>query len=746
MSRYTLVPDEPTGKRYTLIEEPTGATPAEAVSDAGKQAVYGFNQGLFGLAQLPGNVMAGVAKMVGVPEETANRFRLDNPVTRTFTQQPKPETTAGRYANAIGQAAGASAVPTAGMVAAAPRLAAIQQPATAMQGVGQMIGQGYMAAPRATLAYEAASTTGSGIGQQAAQDAGFGPAGQVVGAMAGGIAPALVGSAVRPTVQAVQRARANVGEAGAYGQIASDLPAGVDDLANRIAVGGGTANMGQSRFALDVLGEEMVRANGNVAAAQQATVARIVAETGVTPTTARQQLRQLSGAHEGSPLFLGEYPAVAQADEALRGQLGGNRTPANIANDLDALQRTQNTTTQAKLDYLANNGNAQSAMNVRNAIDARQETLSPTMTATLEGVGPQIGGRPAGIIDAEQMIEQARQAGRGAYQAAYNGPIDNRVSLYFLPRMLDWHATRAAGRSGDARDAIMRAVDQFHITTPQGQRLNMSTLQQLQDARGVVRGQIEAYRRQGRNDLVNAVQPFYEHITRMMTAMSPQWAQANRQWADMNFLRMAEDLGEAFATKAGPQFRAQLREFQALAPEAQNIVRIQFLQKLFDKLDNLGDTHAVSKMFSNDHTRRMVREMFGDQAVITFTRAVRDQKVAEASQGMMRNSATHRRGMAQRQMDAETGLVSALDNASVKGVRNWMVERAAQIVTEHRNRPMGDILTTPVSDTAQVARHLYGLRQQETRLREINRPRQGRIPTTAASGAIGSENEERRGR
>jgi hypothetical protein len=244
----------------------------------------------------------------------------------------------------------------------------------------------------------------------------------------------------------------------------------------------------------------------------------------------------------------------------------------------------------------------------------------------------------------------------------------------------------------------------------------------LQDARAAMRGQISEYTRAGRNDLVGAVQPIYRQVTRLMERMSPQWAQANRRWADGQFDTMATELGDAFATKAGPRFRQQMAEFRGLAPEAQDIVRVHVLQKLFDKFDDLGDTASVARMFSNDQARNMIADIFGPQAAIEFTRAVRNIKVAESSQAMMGNSRTHLRGVAQQQKDAETGIVTAIQQGSVQNVRNWIMERAAQLLTERRNRPMADVLTTPLNDTAKVAEHLHRMITQERTLRELARP------------------------
>lgn len=143
----------------------------------------------------------------------------------------------------------------------------------------------------------------------------------------------------------------------------------------------------------------------------------------------------------------------------------------------------------------------------------------------------------------------------------------------------------------------------------------------------------------------------------------------------------------------------------------------------------------------------MVRQLLGDQAVIDFARRVRDTRVAEASQQMMRNSATHRRGMAQRQMDAETGLLAAANNASVQGVRSWLMERLSHILTERKNRPMAEILMTPMRDMAQVASHIRRMRQQQERLRQIDNPQRQLVPAFPMGGlaSISGLTPDRRG-
>lgn len=634
---------------------------------------------------------------------------------------------------------------------------------------------GIATAPLAPFARGA--TTLGDIGLGAAQGAGYaGAHGFMTGeggaekrlenAAESGIAGAVLGAAVPVVangVQAVRRAVANQGQAGAYGSIAQDIEGGTDVLADQVAAGASRGNVATNRRTLDILGEEMERAGGDVQRAQQATINRISQEFGIAPNTAAGHIRRLTQVHEDSPLMLGEYPAVAASDAAQR-----LRRPGNV--DLDELGRLESTGTQGKIDYLANNGNAQSAHNVRNALSVRQETLAPAMRETLDEFAPRVAtgartARPATIEDTADLVQTARQLARQEYDAAYNGPVATPQRLQQLPRFFEYLANRAATSSPDVAATIRRAVDQFtsnatqtvqrtvrdpmapltgverNVNVQVPHRRVVQSLRELQQGRTTLRGQMDALDRSGRADLAREIRPLYNLLTRTMEEMSPAWAVANRRWADMNLAQVAQDLGDAFSTKAGPQFREQLAQFQHLAPEAQDIVRIHVLQKLSDKLDNLGDAHSISKLFSNDASRNLIRQLFGDQAAVAFTRAVRDQKVAEQSQSMLRNSATHRRGVAQKQADAETGLVAAVENANARGVKNWLLERMTQVLTERRNRPMADILTTPMADTATVARHLHNMRRQQERLQQFaNQPDTSRA-VVAPSALVGGRKE-----
>lgn len=640
--------------------------------------------------------------------------------------------------------------------------------------VGDMLAGSVLPVPgaAASVGGRIAQTAGLGAGL-AGGDALINTPGSLVkkgeAALSHGLIGAGVGGALGAATEgvgAVLTAAMRQGVTGAAAHLAESLPVTVDEFANQVATGAGRSNAATQRRTLDILGEEMNRAGGDRNVAVPAAVTRIQNEVDVTPQTAATHIRNLTNVHADSPLMLGEYPAVAQSNQALRGQSGGN-VPASRVN-LDALGRVDETPTQGIVDYLANAGNTQSSANVRNALTQRQETLAPQMAEELQQLAPRVGqgraARPATIEDTANMADAARQAGSLAYGIAHQAPlaIPAQDLQQGLEALVQHHAARANSRSGEVGDQIINGLREFFERDPMTKAIlrdangrpqiidvtGPTGLQRLQDARSAIGAVIRKAVRDGDNNIVAALQPMYRDtrpnlatgaahpdVTALMTRASPQWAVANRHWGTMEFEQMAADLGDAFAKRAGPQFRAQLEQFQSMAPQAQNIVRVHFLQQLLDRLDNLGDAHTVSKLFANDHSRNAIRALFGDEAAVAFTRAVRDQKAAEISQAATKNSRTHMRGQVQRQMDGDTGILAAAENASARGVKNWLMERVTQLLTERRNRPLADMITTPMRDTAAVAHRIAQMRAAQARIARATRPTNAGVRASMALSA-----------
>lgn len=718
------------------IDKPT-PTMGEIASDVGEQSVRGFNRGLNSVLSLPGAIVGGavdatkwaVDKATGLDVPiSGDAFRWNNPISRTLeSADHKPETTAGRYADQVGQALGASSIPTVGMMAKAAQPA--QQATSTLGQVGQRVVDAYRANPGAAVAADAVAATGAGVGQQAAEDMGFGAIGQTVGGVAGGLAPAAISAVTQGITQPIRRALSNQGETGAYNQVAKSLDGGIDQLASDVSTGASNLNAQVQRRTFDVLGEEMARANGNVPAAEAATLARLHQEFGLSQAQARTNLRNLASVHENSQLMLGEYPAVARAD-------ADTRLVRNGVN-FDDLNRTEVASTQGDLDYLLNNGTSRSAKVTGDAVVRRAENLAPAVRESLERAGPQVGNRPADITDAAAMIETARQAASAEYRAA---AANQRPFVNNLQRVLDAWNAQIGGRQSEVATKMREATDLFvdHLPIPNantGLPGPNTTLRTVTDLRDFINRRTQLNRmiddsyvanpQTGTDDptaVTRWLERFKRHVDASVGAQNPEWRVANQRWADMNLERRATRLGDIFATRAGPQYRQQIDEFNGLAPEAQNIVRIHFLQKLYDKIENLPDTASVSKLFSNDHNRNMIRSLLGEDAARDFIRTVRDARVAERTLRSMGDTRTATRIAKKEQMETESGILGAMKGANTRGLLDWVGKSIAQVAQERRNRPMADILTTPMSDTARVAQRVHEMRETVRRTQQLANP------------------------
>lgn len=763
-------------RRNAAPERTLGQTVQAVGSDVAWQPIQGLNEGLDQIINLPYNIARGAGWLIGRDPGPATpkiaAFNPGGPVSRAVADVANPylpealqggverpaQTAPGRYLRSAGEAVGATAIPAAATIQNAARLAAIA-PTTLPRALASTVGEQIVAqGPRAAAAADVVAATGSGLAQQAAKDAELGPGYEAAASVLGGVAPAVISSAASQGLNAIRSARVNATPAGRAVNSLGDTT--VDELGAGVAIGFDRRNEALSQRIFNTLGEEMVAANGQRGVAIGRTIARLMAEGGVTREGAIGQLRRVAMAQADSELLLGEYPAVTRSNELTRRA----RNAGNVADE--AAGRVDDAVLQQEIDRIANAGNTTSAARVRNAVDQRTGAVRDQAERRLQEMAP------GSIEDVQGRIDSARRLARADYDAAHSGGTTNYGLLHpLLGRIVERSLNRMAGRSDDQAGALREAINRLYTSRPAGaaltpdripsledqvaqarqvvremrrqkapkamqdqaareaeglaeelrlarrdgrpdqQQVLMPSLQMLQDARGGIRGQMTTARNAGRQDIVNVLQPLYRDITRAMERSNPAWRRANQRWGDMNLEERAAELGDSFAMQANPRFREQLRDFGRMAPEAQDVVRIHVAQKLIDKIVNAGDTHDLAKLFSTPHVRRMVRTVLGDDAAVDLARLVRDNKVITKSRGMLRGSQTHRRGMAQKEDDTDLGLLAAVDNASVGGFRKMLIDWTIGVVRERRNRGLARIITTPVRDTPAAAEQIERMRR-----------------------------------
>lgn len=762
-------------------DPPPGPSTAETVADMGESAVRGFNKGLVGLATLPYRGVDWVGEKITGGDFLPNVEEM--PWYKPFLQQPEPKTTAGKFAGASGEVLGSSVIPSGTLLGKAEQLSKLT-PTTTARALGQSIGEQIASNPGRAVAADAIASVGAGVGQESAKEMGFGPGGQMIGGMAGAMAPMGIAATANKARDIVRSARAS---ADPYERITKGLgDNSIDDLANSVAVGSTSANSGNSRFALDVLGEEMVRTGGDRPAALRSTLQRIQdrilpdaadrlrqsmatrlrngespfppgtppeeidnfirvvvngeqAPVGSLPfpsiaaevekeasrrasETAKDWLRRVvRDAHGESDLLFGEYPSVMQSNMQTR-----LSRPENVVDETAGA--IQESGTQRLLDYIANTGSMASSQNVRNAVAARAQNLRESTEGLINNLSP--NGRT--IRDVADMSNNAAEAASRDYAIVHapgSNLVDNGALSSGLQDVVEKYYNVAAGRSGERAEAIRKALSEFFIDLPNGQKIVMPTLQMAQDMRGALRGIIKKARAAQDDNVVNALQPIYDDVTSVMRRSSPAWADVNRRWADMELDRVAAELGEAFVNKAGPKFREQMDQFNALAPEAQDIVRVHFAQQLLDMIENgvkLGGGRNLGELFTKGHTRNMIRDILGDDAAVQMARKIRDLNVASRSKEMMRGSPTHIRKQVQEEQDADIHLVESAQHLDLKNWREALLQRAIAMWREKRNKVMGKALTTPMSDVPAVAENLERMKAARSAAERYALPRGGR--------------------
>lgn len=695
---------------------------AETFADVGEHTVRGFNKGLVGLITAPYRAVDWVGEKLTGGDFLPNAE--DMPLYKPFLKQPEAKTTPGKFAHAAGEVVGSSVIPELGMLTKAQQLPAV---APSLPGMADKVLRPYLESPGMAIGADALAATGAGAAQEAAKEGGFGPVGQTVAGVAGGLTPLGV-TGVATGYRALQSARAS---ASPYERVAKGLgDTSVDDLANAVAVGNTPANLGISRHALDVLGEEMVNAGGNRRAAIPATLARLQA-AGASPTAAKDQLRRIMGAHADSDLLLGEYPAAAQSDL-------DTRLARNIANVSDEeAGALKDSGTQRLIDYVANTGSMASSQNVRNAIGARAQTLKDSTEDVIRGMAP---GRKT-IQDVDTMLDAAAKSASTEYERIHdpaNNLVDTQRLTGGLQAVVDKYANVARTRGGEARDALENALREFFIDY-NGQPLILPNMQMAQDMRGALRGMIKRERIAGNDHLVNTLEPMYRDVTTIMRDASPAWSKVNDRWADMSLKETAQDLGESFANRAGPKFREQLQDFKKLAPEAQDIVRIHFTQQLLDMIENaakLGGTKNLGELFTKAHTRNMVREILGDAPAMQMARLIRDANIMARSRDMLKGSPTQPRHQMQKEQDSDLNMIAAADNFDWRSWKAALLEKAVALMRERRNKTIGKVVTTPMHDIPAVAESLERMRQARAIAERYARPLRRQPGYTGQFGGI----------
>ncbi|MEQ1711444.1 MAG: hypothetical protein ABL908_08575, partial [Hyphomicrobium sp.] len=433
-------------------------------------------------------------------------------------------------------------------------------------------------------------------------------------------------------------------------------------------------------------------------------------------------------------------PAIMEAQRAAGRVRGVDRMSDQRFNQVVGdVSGIDDTAAHRLIETVGAGSNMPSASTVRNTVMDRASGAKEDMRGFLWRMANDASGAnagqlfhgtpaPAEVLEiAETMALNAREMARGAYTAAHNKVAMGPQVYSQLYREVNGSLARIRGRAntraGEYAAQMHNAAQEIEDLIQQtGGRYSM---QQLQDARAGVRHIIRTAERKGDDATLRVLQPFYDDLTAAMERANPVWRDANLRWAGIVEAEDALLLGQTFAKKAGVKQRQQIDAFEDMAPEAQTMMRIGFMQRLEDDLANLGDAASVSKLF-DEPIRKVISQLFGRDALLALMRKLRDVKVGEISKGMLGNSRTAPRLQQGRIDDADIGVVASLQSANASAAKSWLTDMLINTVREYRNRALARALTTPISDTPAIAQQLHGLRRNQARRQNFDAP-----PTTS---------------
>jgi hypothetical protein len=631
----------------------------DVATDMAKGFGYGANEGIDATLNMIGAPIRApinyISEKLGygevIPElNAARQFNVAGPA----------ETRGGKAMQAVGEVAGASALPAAGILQAG-RMAG-----PAATGI---LGQAANA-PGAAAGVEAASAAGAGAGVATARDMELGPTAELAAGLAGGFAAPNVANLAARTYGGVksganymgrQVERARNPEQAAYRDIADQsIKAGVDlDEIAQQATPPRSANLESRGFTQDDLADIITRQlNGEAAEDVASSYAHLVDAQGrkFTADTARGYLQRYQDANP-TPMNLvdlakeqvGSGNAVPLANQA--------RTDMAIADDpvaaqrLIERQRAQPGRTAEIIEQSSVNGR-----NFEDEIDrltttARQEERTAYEAAHAD----------AKPIELRPAINAARRVAFGR-KGEIADKLNEATDLFFAPVMKEpqqspatalritklqekLDAASAKGASPEQLAKIQRdldtAIEQDMFTrTPKQQDVGqpINNIRQFMDARQELDQMIAVSKKDGKATPLTAVlTEFRKRINEAARRNNPKLIDADARFSENRSIERILARGTELGKKLTPQTRQALREFRSMTPTQQELTRVAFERQMADAALNVKRGNAAADQFGTEAFDKIIDALYPAAKSKKGPARTQEQKVFERGQKMRRD-------------------------------------------------------------------------------------------------------------
>lgn len=610
--------------------------PTQPYSDVGEVMApfAGFNRGVDALINLPGAAWNLGSRALGYgdtyqPMEIASRANVGY----------EPQTLAGRTGETIGEVAGASVIPEAGMLAKAGQVAKLtpQARAAAAPIFERMAAEG----PVETVKKAIAPTIGAGVGTQVAREKHLGPVPEMIGGLMGGFAA--------PNV-------VNIGAR------AAALGKGVKAYAGRQMARAGNPELAADQDTVDALlkagiqPEELLKEFAPSPSGQLAV--RGITDEQLAGAVARvkggEPIEPIAAELKISPGTLGKYLRYMEA----------NPTPRNVADVVQDLTDVGKASPVLRLGRtafgIADEGNAASALTTRQVDQygrmvnilrraAKGRDYDQTIADLDETLGQKSRQAYALAHENEQPFDLT-PALRTAREVANNSAgdirtaLDKAADLFFEPvaqpkritamedvRMAEMRERIEAAKAAENPDPVkiaklerrfdaMRDDAEYNanakpVVTKIGKPIG--DVPRYQAAREALDQMIDASKNaQGKaTPLTRKLTIFRNSINEVMRESNPLMAAADDQFAGAKATQRLLQRGEDLTTQLGSKTDEFFKDFNNLSPEQREIVRLAFLRKLQNQAARPQEGAALANQFRSEAVRQTIQRLFGPEPI-----------------------------------------------------------------------------------------------------------------------------------
>ncbi len=598
----------------TTIDAVKNFTPGpgpDVAIDVAKGFGAGANTGIDAMLNVIGSPVRvpinEAARLMGYEGELIPELNL----ARRATVSP-PETRAGRFSEAVGEVAGGSIIPFGAMSTAA------KLPSMA----GNRLMQQFAKRPARAAAVETASTVGAGTGVGIARDQDLGTGAELLFGLAGGFAApnvANIGSRVRSNVESGtkfanrQIQRAQNPEQGAYQDIADqavkadfDLQRAFQDVAPQPSAQlRGRATPAGTPFDADDMADIVSRSLSGDSAAD------IARDYGINQATVRNYVRNWQDANPTSRNIID----IAKEDLGSGGAMPlSNQARADMAISDDPIAAERLISRQRHQPGRTASIIEQSGVEGRN-FDEEFQRLTTTAKAE-EKAAYDLVRQQAKPVDIGPVIRKWR--GRRIQEGGQiNDTINSAIDLFFRGGMVD----KGRGRVGYARAVdlikdVPRYLERRH-------ELDQMIAMSMKDGR---KTPLTTELTQFRRDLNNAAR-------RNNKALRDADARFSENRTTERILEQGTEIGRRLT----PQTRRGLKEFRALTPTQQELMRVGFERKLMDDALNVREGRAAADQFGSEAFKKIVETLYPRPTSARGAARTTQQQVYNRGQALLRN-------------------------------------------------------------------------------------------------------------